>query len=101
MSLVLKRSWNYHIFEPQVISYYVGKNVPTNIQIKGRNKSSVFLIKVYANLFKLNVLVVEKYFSSKFLYIMVYRKMLYFHWTFSWVHQSMYTTGAVDIDHVI
>ena len=28
---------------------------------------------------------------------MVYRKILYFYWT----HQAMYTTGAIEIYHVI
>ena len=33
--------------------------------------------------------------------IMVYRKMVFFHWTPSWIHQPMYTTGSVDIYHMI
>jgi Holliday junction resolvasome RuvABC endonuclease subunit len=32
---------------------------------------------------------------------MVNRKMLYFHWMPSQVHQTMYTAGDVDINHVI
>jgi hypothetical protein len=40
---------------------------------------------------------------SKFILtiIMVYRKMLYFHWTPGQVYQAMYTAGVVDIYHMV
>jgi len=32
---------------------------------------------------------------------MVYRKILYFHWMPSWVHQAMHMAVAIDIYHLI
>lgn len=39
--------------------------------------------------------------TKTFTNIMMYRKILYFQWNPSRVHQVMYTAGAVDIYHVI
>jgi hypothetical protein len=34
------------------------------------------------------------------IFIMDYRKILYFHWTPAWVFQAIYMTTAVDIYHI-